>query len=117
MKYILYCEDDVIINKTKTSILKKSFPKFSIRSAYSLEEALGSVKDDIKDLKLVITDGDLNDGMGWDLAEKLKEKDYKGSVIYWGNKKIPPEKKSLFDYIAAKLDDFSLINIAKQYLE
>jgi hypothetical protein len=97
MNTILYCEDDSISLEMGLKAIHEILPQHRLIEASSVDEALYKITNSISSLKCVITDGFLLGAeCGWDLAKLLRNINYKGPIIYYGNAQIPAGKESLF---------------------
>ena len=115
MKAVLYCEDNQGVREAIAENLEMRWPQARIITADTLFSALDRAKEN-KNLELVITDGDLPDGKGWDLASQLRGQGYSGPIIYLGGTNIPDDKEDLFSDICQKGEHESFIATVRKYL-
>lgn len=123
MKTILYVEDDAMTRMRAKSDIQSAFPQYNVRTAKDKEEGLNQLPENIHDLEAVCTDGNLfNELMhtegsyGWDLAQEIKDRGFKGPIIYIGKAHIPQENKNLFTDESISKTGTRLTNKLKEYI-
>lgn len=67
---VLIIEDDIIQNKNLDKIIKKNYSKVEVLRAYSIKESFEMIKN--KDIDLFLTDINLPDGSGLELARMIR---------------------------------------------
>jgi CheY-like chemotaxis protein len=96
MEYILYCEDEFMVNMVLTKTLQECVPSREVISTTTVEDALRHGLEKLSELSMIITDGSLPDGRGWNMVTRLRDQGFSGPAIYTGLTPLPDEYCGLF---------------------